>query len=56
MDKQDNQQQYVEEEVLNTFKNLETLPKLKASPLFGAQIKEKIERLENVTFKFHSAK
>lgn len=38
----------IDEEVLKTLENLETLPKLKASSFFAARLEAKIEGLSNL--------
>lgn len=45
MNKQNKQSQHIEQEVLKTLENLDTLPKLKAPPFFGEKVKTKIDRL-----------
>jgi len=44
MNKQNKNSQHIEEEVLKTLENLDTLPKLKAPPSFGARVEAKINR------------
>ncbi len=49
MNKQNKKSEYAEQEVLETLENLETLPKLKASPHFGAKVEAQINRLNSST-------
>ncbi|MFK7908793.1 MAG: hypothetical protein AB8B69_26930 [Chitinophagales bacterium] len=44
MNKQNKDSQHVEQEVLKTLENLDSLPKLKAHPSFGTRVEAKIDR------------